>query len=423
MSRTTVDTPPHRRLAPAPWSDPSREALELIAEGVTQLAGFGIAAISVVRDDGKLEVMAVAGSEEARVQLEGRRTPVDKLLVEIEKADEWGLLRFVPHERIDLGVEAWGWVPDMEPLEGDDAWHPMDLLVALLRDDDGVLRGTMSMDLPIDGRRPGLGQRRVLQQYAEQAGRAIITALEREQLAQQVRLADAARTIVRNASAQRDLSKILAESSQALAEGFRAHGLWIQTFDEDGLGRAAIHTPDGSNLLLPDLLIRIAESAARRAWQLQRVEVVGREHPFGPTISSDEGEEILVFLEAIGIDSVLFAPLGAGHECLGNLVLTRAKSRPDWTDAEGAAALDIGHDLGRAILNARALEREHQLVAELRALDTYKSQLIATVSHELKNPSPRSSATSRCSTARPTSPTGPARRWRPWIGAPTGWSG
>ena len=54
------------------WSDaPSRDALQLIAEGVTELAGFGIAAISVVRDDGKLEVMAVAGSDDARESLQG----------------------------------------------------------------------------------------------------------------------------------------------------------------------------------------------------------------------------------------------------------------------------------------------------------------------------------------------------------------
>ena len=39
-----------------------------------------------------------------------------------------------------------------------------------------------------------------------------------------------------------------------------------------------------------------------------------------------------------------------------------------------------------SILNARTFQREHELVVELQALDTYKSQLIATVSHELKNP-------------------------------------
>jgi signal transduction histidine kinase len=78
--------------------------------------------------------------------------------------------------------------------------------------------------------------------------------------------------------------------------------------------------------------------------------------------------------------------LVAGPECLGNLVLTRTGGAPEWTEAEAATALDIGHDLGRAILNARTFEREHQLVEELQALDTYKGQLIATVAHELKNP-------------------------------------
>ena len=84
------------------WSDaPSRDALQLIAEGVTRVAGFGIAAISVVRGDGKLEVMAVAGSDEAGESLKGRRTPIDQLSREIAKADDWGLFRFVPHERLD----------------------------------------------------------------------------------------------------------------------------------------------------------------------------------------------------------------------------------------------------------------------------------------------------------------------------------
>ena len=372
------------------WSDASsRDALVLIAEGVTELAGFGIAAISVTREDGKLEVMAVAGSKEAREQLQGRRTPIDRLMAEIEKADEWGLLRFVPHERLDPDAgESWGWVPDVKPLDLPDAWHPMDLLVALLHDDQGVLRGTMSMDLPKDGRRPGKGQRAVLQKYAEQAGRAVVTALEREALATRVRLAEAARKIVRSASTGVGFSveRVISESRDALAEGFQAHGMWIQTFDEDGRGTGAIYSADGSQIQLPVELVGIAEQAARRAWAVQRVEVVARNRPFGPTITSAQGELVLTFLDTIGLGSMLFAPLGAGPECLGNLVLTRLPGAPEWSEVEAATALDIGHDLGRAVLNSRAFEREHQLVEELQAVDTYKSQLIATVAHELKNP-------------------------------------
>src|SRR6476659_7989411 len=142
------------------WYDASREALQTIAEGATQLAGFGVAAISVARDDGRLEVMAVAGSEEAHEQLLGTRTPIDRLLREIEKADDWGLLRFVPHERLDFDTDdTWGWVPDIAPSADPDAWHPLDLLIAPLYDEQGVLRGTLAIDLPEDGRRPGEARR------------------------------------------------------------------------------------------------------------------------------------------------------------------------------------------------------------------------------------------------------------------------
>jgi len=368
------------------WYDASREALQTIAEGATQLAGFGVAAISVARDDGRLEVIAVAGSDAAREQLLGTRTPVDRLEREIEKADEWGLLRFVPHERLDADVgESW-WVPDITPLAEPDAWHPLDLLIAPLYDEKGELRGTLAIDLPEDGKRPGPARRQLLQRYAEQAGRAVITALEREALSHQVRLAEAARDVVRHASAQLRLDRILSDIREALMAGFQARGLWIQTIDEDGHGTGAIYSADGVEVVLTGDLMRIAADAARRACDGQRVEIVQRGRPFGPSISVEEGELILSFLQGIGIDSLLFAPLGAGPECLGNLVLTRTEDDADWSSVEMAAALDIGHDLGRAILNARTFEREHQLVEALQALDTYKSQLIATVSHELKNP-------------------------------------
>ena len=67
-------------------------------------------------------------------------------------------------------------------------------------------------------------------------------------------------------------------------------------------------------------------------------------------------------------------------------MLTRALGDAEWTPAEVDAALEVGRDLGRAVLNARALDRERELVRELKALDDYKTKLIATLSHELKSP-------------------------------------
>ncbi|HEX5860467.1 MAG TPA: HAMP domain-containing sensor histidine kinase [Nocardioides sp.] len=360
------------------------EALQLIAEGVTELVGFGVAVVSVVRND-QLEVVAVAGDEKVRSEIHGTRTPIHTLQAELDKADSWGLMQFVPHERLNDEVLATGWVPDIEPLEGPDAWHPLDLLIAPLYGSDGELLGTMAIDLPIDGRRPGPEQRRMLEKYAAQAGRAVVTALERERLAEQMRLATAARTIVRGASAQLSLDNLLAAVQPSLVQGFGATGMWIETFDETG-GDGILYAGDGSRLTMPPALMQLAERAAHRCWSTQKAEVVAADLPTLTELDGAERQLVLDFLDSIGVSSALFAPLGAGTECLGNMVLTRDAGLPDWTEVEMSAALDLGHDLGRAILNARTFEREHELVQELRALDIYKSQLIATVSHELKNP-------------------------------------
>ncbi|MEI5674697.1 MULTISPECIES: sensor histidine kinase [unclassified Nocardioides] len=208
---------------------------------------------------------------------------------------------------------------------------------------------------------------------------------ERDQLLAQVRLAEAARRVVRRASGQRSLDHVLAESRSVLLEGFRALGLWLQTFDEDGLGKAALYSDDGRPLEFSETVHAIAYNAAHALWAEQQTLVLGA-NGGSPLLTPAESRDIARLLAELEVDSILFVPLGAGHECLGNLVLTRTADAPRWTEAEAAAALDVGRDLGAAILNVRAYEREHRLVEELRALDTYKSQLIATVSHELKNP-------------------------------------
>jgi signal transduction histidine kinase len=369
-----------------------RDALQLIAEGVTETVGFQLATISVVRTapDGRqeLEVIADAGDDPSTEIIIGRRTPLASLLEEIENAEVWGQFRFLPHELLaDRDVEnSYGWiVPDVEPIDAPDAWHPLDLLVALLHDNAGVLRGTLAIDLPHNGRRPGPDQRRLLEKFAVQAGRTVVTTLEREELSEQVRLAETARRIVRDASAQRDLAEVLADCQAGLVDGFRSQGSWIQTFDQDGRGSGAVYASNGDQVELPAPLIELAERSARRCWAEQVAVVVAGNHPVPTVLTSEDQARIVDFLDTIGISSLLFVPLGAGDECLGNLVLTRTGSS-DWTWLDQQAALDIGHDLGRVVLNARTFQREHELVVELQALDSYKSQLIATVSHELKNP-------------------------------------
>ncbi|HCB05642.1 MAG TPA: HAMP domain-containing sensor histidine kinase [Nocardioides sp.] len=372
------------------WADgTTREALLVIAEGITQLAGFDVAAVSVCRDSQHMQVMAVAGSDEARDTLQGTYTPIARLMEELEDAEDWGLFKFVPHESLDPESEAWGWVPDLEPSSEPDAWHPMDLLVAPLYGPDGVLCGSLSIDCPSNGRRPDEAHRRILDRYAGQAARAIYIAIERESFAEQVRVLSATREVVRNAARERNIGVMLEKIQPSLIEGFRSLGSWIHTFDEDGHGLGAIYSGDGAQIEMPAHLVAIAERAAAESWRAQRVGLVSRQIPADARVaqvSEVEFEEILGFLEGIGVGSLLFVPMGAGRECLGSLVLTRSMVDAEWTEADVDAALEVGRDLGRAVLNARALERERELVRELKALDDYKSELIATLSHELKSP-------------------------------------
>jgi len=146
--------------------------LQLVVDSVTASLGFGAAAMNLVRGDGDLEVVAVAGPDAVREALlgrVGRRADWDALL---GRAERWGELRFVPHGEAATG-DVPTWIPGSPARDSSDPWHPEDALLAPLRTADGALVGALSVDLPADGRRPGPLQRELLEMYAAQAAVAV----------------------------------------------------------------------------------------------------------------------------------------------------------------------------------------------------------------------------------------------------------
>ena len=103
------------------------ETLQAVVDGVVDGLGFGIAVLNLRHPDGKFEVIAVAGSPEAREALLGTVSAADIFDAEFAIADEWAGLRFVPHERLPEG-EVIGWVPDLPVSDDPAAWHPLDAL-------------------------------------------------------------------------------------------------------------------------------------------------------------------------------------------------------------------------------------------------------------------------------------------------------
>ncbi len=357
------------------------ESLQLIADGVVAVAGFAVAAIRIRRGD-DLELVIDTGMPEEI----GTRIPAKLMLDELLLADDWGRLQFVPHERSDDGNGNGGWVvPDVAVSDDPDAWHPLDMLVAPLYDAHGELRGTLAIDEPVDGRRPDAERRRVLERFAGLASRAVLSAVERESFLEQVAMADTVKEIVRTTSAQLSLDGLLDESRRTLLEGFDAQQVWIKTVATEGR-EGAEFLPEELRESLPAEIVDFAERAARFCWHHQEVMTVGEAYAVPEPMSTQHFDHVVALLRGMGMASLVFVPLGAGPECLGSIVLMRSDPARLWSTVETSALLDIGHDLGRAALNARTFEHEHELVAELQALDTYKSQLIATVSHELKSP-------------------------------------
>jgi signal transduction histidine kinase len=162
--------------------------------------------------------------------------------------------------------------------------------------------------------------------------------------------------------------------------------MWLTAFHGDGVNTTTSYALGGGIEPPFSEIDDVVIGLAHRYWADQYVAHFSRARAEQPGLPPADAARLLAFLERIGIGSVLFVPLGAGPECLGFLVLTRVSDTSAWTPLEREAALDIGRDLGRAVANARQLDRERAVADRLRRLDTYRMEMVNTLGHELRTP-------------------------------------
>ncbi len=383
--------------------------LQTAAQGVVDVLGFEVAVIDCVDDHGYVEALAVAGDPDAVATMKSRRIPLVEILTEFDIAEPWGLLKFVPHDRLEADAET-SWVPDIEPLDVPDAWHPLDALYAPLEGPTGELVGVLSVDLPVNRRRPGPLARQVLEMYAVQAGLAIHHAQERARLNERIRLGAAVRTILETASRELDLQTIIDDSFVPLADGFRCDRLLIRVLDQlddrgsggagggPASGAGATYPPDLLASMGPRLadlgqqpsggeLLALGERIARECWARKTTCVVDAlTEPPEDLVGPVDLALLRVMMTGLDAAGVMLVPLGSGASCVGYLTLVRASEGSAWTEAESDAALEVGREMGRVVHRTHLYQRERELVAELQELDRYKGEMIATITHELKNP-------------------------------------
>jgi signal transduction histidine kinase len=356
--------------------------LEEIAHGVVDVLGYGVAAIA--RLEGDVLVMThVAGPPDVVAQILHRRTPAEQILDEFREADKWGILRFVPAGRMSAERLEAAWIPEFEASEDPDAWHPEHALYAPLYSAAGELLGNMAVDLPADGKVPDEADRELLEMFAVQAGVALSNARERERLTDRVRLDRMLTTVAGASTAAQNLSQALATAVSAVADSLGTVQTVVRTFPSDaqgsqlGVGTPFAFTPQQD---VPEIREDLAQLP-----DLPVLIELGVDDP-GSARLPRSAARMQQLMRGMRVDRALVCPLVSQDDLVGYLVLGFARHARPVTPSEADAVLEVGRLLAQTVRASRVLETEQRLVQELRELARYRSELIATISHELKTP-------------------------------------
>ncbi|MDR7255205.1 signal transduction histidine kinase [Nocardioides sp. BE266] len=356
--------------------------LEEIAHGVVDVLGYGVAAIARLEGD-TLVMTNVAGPPEVVAQILHRRTPAEQILDEFRQADRWGILRFVPAGRMSEERLRAAWIPELDTDDDDPgAWHPQHALYAPLYSASGELLGNMAVDLPADNRVPSVDDRELLEMFAVQAGVALSNARERERLTDRVRL-DRMLTTVAGSGTQHGLAQSLSTAVTAVADCLGTVLVWVRTFPIDAQGRElGAATPRPFTPATDVAALRDDLRAMGTMPVLLELGVDDGESEHLPL----SREKLQDRMRAIHADRMVVCPLVSQEELVGYAVLGFARHSRPMTTGEADAVLEVGRLLGQIVRASRVLETEQRLVQELRELARYRSELIATISHELKTP-------------------------------------
>lgn len=150
------------------------QLLQLVSDTIVESLGFEVAVVNLVVDGTDMLVAAVTGPPEVRTALLNRRQGLAGWRELMEASEPWGQLRFLDHATSPADpADIFSWVPDLPVSDDPEAWHPQDALFAPLESSDGVLLGMLSVDLPVDRKRPGPATRRALEAFSVTVALAI----------------------------------------------------------------------------------------------------------------------------------------------------------------------------------------------------------------------------------------------------------
>jgi diguanylate cyclase (GGDEF)-like protein len=178
--------------------------LDALTKTIRSELSFQVVAVRLLDPEAEqLECVAVLGDDDARHLLLGTVKPWAEVAAVLASRQTQEGAVWLPAGSHQFDDETLFWVPPPLDFAGPDAWDPDDLLLLPLRDPSGDVLGVISVDQPLDGRRPGVAELATLMAVADHAGLA---------------LAQAQRDTSHAAAAGRQSSELLLASVMLLAE-------------------------------------------------------------------------------------------------------------------------------------------------------------------------------------------------------------
>jgi diguanylate cyclase (GGDEF)-like protein len=154
--------------------------LAAIAESIATSLGFRTVVVNTYRPAwNDFEVTTVHGSDEARATLLGDTLPWEGWEPLLDERFAVNGAYMIPHGAFDWEHDVGArYIPDWEPSERPDAWHPGDELFVPMVHTDGHLLGIISVGEPASGLRPSADQLAGLVAVADHAALALQSAQE-----------------------------------------------------------------------------------------------------------------------------------------------------------------------------------------------------------------------------------------------------
>lgn len=334
-----------------------------IARSVRDLVGARAAVVSRVVDDASLEVVVVVG--EPSRDLAGARWPRSELDDLLKQSERLGRLHVTKGETVTY-VE----VPPDRRSQGTD----VGILMAPLSTPGGELVGVLAVEGSVDLVDPPPGACELIELYADQARLALHAMRDHEVLAERLRLARATQTLTHECAQQDDVAAMLSTAAEGLLGAFRAAGAWACLEISPGVHADTAAYPEPIADLLGADICTLLDPVVDQC----RRDETARTHLTSPVLARIGREA--------GLEQVLLAAIGRDDEPRGALLVLRPADNPSWNDDDSEALVGLARRLGTVGDYLVGRLRDQEVTDQLRELDQYRRDLVASITHDLKTP-------------------------------------